>query len=329
MSKVLGSRAVKYGFVVLTLALGAYAVSTRWTDIHHDLGLIGLRWSALALLAVLAALFTSMLSWRALLVGLGSPLPVTTSARIFFIGQLGKYLPGAVWPILAQMEIAAAHKVPRTRTGLASVLTMLIALLSGLIIAVVALPFTGGGNQYAWVFLAAPVLVACLYPKILNWGFGRLLKLARRTPLDQPLGGRAIVISLGWSFLSWLCYGLQIWVLAVRVGAPTGTGLPLAIGTFAFAWCAGFLVIFAPAGGAIREVVIVAMLGPTLGGNGKALAVALVSRAVTAAADVITAGAATIAHRRDKKKAAAIAPDAEAITGEDTSGAAPNAATAR
>lgn len=309
--KALGSRVVRYGFVVIVVAYGAWAVSGQWTDIHHAVDRIGLRWSALALAAVLTALFTSMLSWRALLVGLGSPLSVGTASRIFFVGQLGKYLPGSVWPVLAQMEIATAHKVPRTRTALASVLTMLIALLTGLIIAVVAIPFTGSGMQYAWVFLFVPVLVACLYPKVLNYGFARLLRLARRPPMEQPLGARAIGISLGWSFLSWTCYGLQIWVLMVRVGAHSGTALPLAIGAFAFSWCAGFLVILAPAGAGVRELVLVAMLAQSLGGGttgrGNALAVALVSRGVTVVADVITAGGAMIYHRREKKAAAALA----------------------
>jgi uncharacterized membrane protein YbhN (UPF0104 family) len=322
IGKVVGSRVVKYGFVVIVVGYGAYAVSTEWPGIHRAVGHIGLRWSAAALAAVLTALFTSMLSWKALLAGLGSPLTTATAARIFFVGQLGKYLPGSVWPVLAQMEIAAAHKVPRHRTGLASVLTMLIALLTGLIAAVVALPFTGSGVQYAWVFLAAPVLVACLIPKVLNYGFARLLKLARQPPLEQPLGARAIWISLGWSFVSWTCYGLQVWVLAIRVGAPAGTALPLAIGAFAFAWCAGFLVILAPAGAGIRELVLVAMLAHALGGRSPALAVALVSRGVSVVADVTTASVAAAYYRRDKKRAALPAtpatPDADGTpTGQD------------
>src|SRR5258708_25144182 len=140
--RVLGSRLTRYGFVAVTISLGAYAVSQQWTDIHGALDHIGLRWSAAALAFVLAALFTSMLSWRALLAGLGSPLPVSIGARIMFVGQLGKYLPGSVWPVLAQMEIATAHKVPRHRTALASVLTMLVAPLPGPIIALGTLPFT-------------------------------------------------------------------------------------------------------------------------------------------------------------------------------------------
>jgi glycosyltransferase 2 family protein len=302
--RLLASSTVRYGFLVLVVGYGAYAVSRQWTDIHHAVGRIGLPVSLAALVLVLAALFTSMLSWRELLTGLGSPLPVPVAARIFFVGQLGKYLPGSVWPVLAQMELAATRKVPRHRTAGASLLTMLVALLTGLIIAIIALPLSGGSAPYEWAFIAAPFLLTCLYPKVLNWGFSRLLRLAKRPPLDCPLGGRAIATSLGWSFASWICYGFQIWLLAIRVGAPAGEALPLAIGAFAFAWCAGFLVILAPAGAGVREVVMVAILGPVVGG-GPATAIALVSRVVTAIADLVVAGVATAYLRRDHSRRSA------------------------
>ena len=52
--------------------------------------------------------FANLQAWQVLLAGLGSPLRTTTAGRIFFIGQLGKYIPGSVWPILTQMELGAA-----------------------------------------------------------------------------------------------------------------------------------------------------------------------------------------------------------------------------
>src|ERR1700722_599189 len=78
--RLLASRMVRYGFVVVVVGYGAYAVSKQWTDIHHAVGRIGLPMSLAALVFVLAALFTSMLSWRALLSGLGSQAPVPDPA---------------------------------------------------------------------------------------------------------------------------------------------------------------------------------------------------------------------------------------------------------
>ena len=152
-----------------------------------------------AMVSVLIAMFAAMQVWRVLLAALGSPLPVRVGARVMFVGQLGKYLPGSVWPVLAQMELGSAHRVPRHHTASASVLTMLVTMLSGLLTALVTLPFVAGSAPYLWAFVAAPGLVACLHPKVLNSVLGRLFRLIRRPPLSQPLTTRAIATSLAWS----------------------------------------------------------------------------------------------------------------------------------
>jgi hypothetical protein len=212
------------------------------------------------------------------------------------IGQLGKYLPGSIWPVLAQMELGTAHRVPRHRSATASVLTMLLSVLTGLLTALVTLPFVAGSTPYLWAFLAAPILLVCLHPRVLNRVLAPLLRLARRPPLEQPLTGRAVAAALAWAFASWVGYGLQIWLLATRVGLSYGTGALLATGAFAFAWCVGFLVVFAPAGAGVREVLLVTMLGPVVG-TGAATAVALVSRVVMTVADLLTAAVAATCSR--------------------------------
>jgi hypothetical protein len=208
-----------------------------------------------------------------------------------FIGQLGKYLPGSVWPVLAQMELGHSYQVPRHRSATASVLTILLALLSGLLAALVTLPFVAGSTPYRWAFLAAPVLLVLLHPRVLNRVLERLLRLTGRPPLERPLTGRALAGALAWAFASWILFGLQVWFLATRLGAPGGKTAALAVGGFAFAWCVGFLVVFAPAGAGVREVLLVAALGPVLGA-GSATAVALVSRAAMTVGDLLTAGVA-------------------------------------
>jgi uncharacterized membrane protein YbhN (UPF0104 family) len=286
---VLRSRPVRWGFVAVTVALGGYAVAQEWTGVRAALGRLGFLPVAGALLSVLLGLFATMLVWRLLLAALGSPLPVRAAARIMFIGQLGKYLPGSVWPVLAQMELGHAYQVPRHRSAAASVLTMLLTLLTGLLAALVTLPFVAGSTPYLWAFLAAPVLVVLLHPRVLNRVLERLLRLAKRPELEKPLTGRAMVGALGWSLASWILFGLQVWFLATRLGAPGGKTALLAVGGFAFAWCVGFLVVFAPAGAGVREVLLIAALRPVLG-TGAATAVALVSRGAMTAGDLLTAG---------------------------------------
>jgi hypothetical protein len=102
--------------------------------------------------------------------------------------------------------------------------------------------------------------------------------------------------ALAWSWSSWMFYGLQVWLLATRLGAPPGRTVLLAVGGFAFAWSVGFVVVLAPAGAGVRDVLLIATLSPVLG-TGPATAVALMSRALMTAGDLITAGLAAVSSR--------------------------------
>lgn len=285
--RVAGGRVFRWGFVAAAVVLGGYAVAAQWPRVSLSIVRIGLPTVAAALALVLLALLAMVLCWRELLSGLGSRLPVRAAARIVFLGQLGKYLPGAVWPVLTQMELGRAYRVPRHRSASASVLFMLVVLLTGLLTALVMLPFTGAPT-YRWTFAVVPFLLVCLHPRVLSRLMNRLLRLIGRLPLEHALSGRTIAVALGWAFVVWLCNGAQIWLLMLRLGAPVGHGVLLAIGGYAFAWSVGFIVVFAPAGAGLREVLLVAMLSPVLG-TGGATAVALVSRAVTTAGDLLAA----------------------------------------
>lgn len=295
--RVIGGREVRWLFVAAALGLGVWAVVRQWHAVSTSLARMG-PWAVLgAMVAILAAMVAAMLVWRVLLGALGSPLPLRAAARILFVGQLGKYLPGSVWPVLAQMELGTAYQVPRRRSATASILTMLVSLLGSLLTALVTLPFLGdAAGGYRWAFVAVPVLLACLHPKVLNPVLNRLLALVKRPALEQPLTGRAVVAALAWAVLSWVLFGTQVWLLAVRLGAPEGRTLLLAIGGFAFAWSVGFLVVFAPAGAGIRDVLLIAILGTVLTGGG-ATAVALVSRILMTIGDFATAGVAAWSGR--------------------------------
>jgi hypothetical protein len=297
VKRLLGSRWLKWAVVVIAVGLVAYKIDGEWNQVHQALGQIGLLACLEALLALLVMQFATLREWRALLAGLGSPLRTTTAGRIFFIGQLGKYLPGSLWPVLTQMELGARANVPRARSASASILTMILSLATGLLLAAATLPFAHYSAGYDWVFILVPVILVCLYPRVLNPLLNWLFKLTKRPGLDQPVTLTMLSKPLAWSFLAWIANGLQIWILAERLGAPAGRTVLLALGGYAFAWCVGFVIIIDPAGAGIREALLVAALSPVLGA-GPALAVALVSRAVNTISDLLVAGAAAFRRPR-------------------------------
>jgi len=281
-------KVVRFAFLLVALGFGVWAVASQWDAVVA--GFARLSWPLLAasLVAVVGALLGAMLTWRTLLADLGSPLPLRSAAKVFFVGQLGKYIPGAVWPVLAQMEMGRDLGVPRPRSAAAFFLTMPIQLATGLLVTLVTL----GWDRFGWLLLLVPVLLVLLEPKVINGLIGFGLRRLKREPLEHPLTRRGMLTAFGWALAGWVCYGLHLYFIVPQAG------LLFAVGAFALSWSLGILSVVVPAGAGVREVVIVGVLSPVMP-SGQAIAVALSSRIVIVIGDLICAGMAGIAARRD------------------------------
>ena len=289
---------LRLAFFAVIIVLFALALRGRWRDMTDSVE--QLSWWIIAAATVLGfgTIIASMLSWRTLLRDLESPLPIHSAARIFYLGQLGKYLPGSVWTVVVQAELGRDYKIPPRRTIAASVVSLGIALGAGLSIAAFTLPYAspGAAVHYWWVLFLLPLIVVGLLPSSVDFLTHLLLKILRRDPPDHEFTWRGVVRSLGWQVVGWASIGAQTYVLCMALHAPVGRTVLLAVGGTALAWSAGFVAVPIPAGAGVREAVLVAVLSPVLK-PGPALVVALVSRAVATVGDGVFAGVAYFASR--------------------------------
>ena len=275
------------------LSLAVVSLADQWGEVREGARELSLPLVAAAGLAVILSLTLSLLSWRSMLVGLGSPVPVAGAARIFFVGQLGKYIPGSVWPVLAQMELGANYGLPRAAVAMTALLTMAAAVPVTLLLGLLTIPalLAADASAYLWLFLVLPGAVVVLSPPVINPLLTLALRLVRRPPLPQRLTAGTVLRVGAYAAGANLLFGLQAWLLAIDLGAAGPEVLPLAIGAFALANVAGLLALPAPAGAGVREAVLVASLSPVLP-LGQALVLALVSRVLLTLGDVFVAGAA-------------------------------------
>jgi uncharacterized membrane protein YbhN (UPF0104 family) len=292
-------RPVILAFLAVALGLGCYAVVSDWRSIRAGVDRLTLAELAASLGFVLLALVAGLMQWRSVLADLGSRLPMRAAAPVYFLGQLGKYLPGSVWAALGQIELAKAREVPRSRSAAAYAITVLTTLLAAAVVAAALLPFVDAGrlHAYFWILLVAPLGLIALLPPVLRPLLSAGFRLLRRTPPEHLATGKGTAIAFAWGVAGWLGYGLQIWVLATALGAPSGRAFAASVGGFALAWSAGFLVVFAPAGAGAREATLVVLLAAVLPAD-TALLAALVSRLLMTAADLLTAAVALAMVRR-------------------------------
>jgi glycosyltransferase 2 family protein len=291
-------------FLLLAVAAFGWALAGQWSQVGDRLADQRPLVLAGSLVLALVGVYLSFLLWRGTLAALGSSIPVRPAARLFFVTQLGKYLPGAVWPVLAQMRMGREHGVPRQRMALAFLLTLGLATVVGVLLGLAALPalLRAEGRVVLLGLTVVPLLILLLVPRVLNRLLTIGLRMIRRPGLDAPLQGRDVARGVGWAVAFWLVYGSHVWLLAVGLGADPVEAFPVALGGFAVAFSVGPLLVFLPAGAGVREAVLVVLLSGVLD-TPDATAVALTSRAILMLTDGLLAlGAVAIPRVRDREQ---------------------------
>lgn len=291
------------GLLLALVAIGliVWAVYRQWDA--FSAAVTRLTWRDVVPASVFGALalLANAFSWRAAMRSLGLRLPAGASLRVFSISQLGKYVPGSVWPVLAQVELMKGRGASRSQTGTASLVAMAIGIVTsaavgaGLVVAVDA----DSRARYWYVPLVAVLGLLVLLPPVLMRVLRGVELAIRRTFRPGSIAWGGMGAAIGWSIVMWALFGIHMWFLGQGLGAE-GLGLLRATGAFALAWVVGFLVIFAPAGVGVREAVLVLVLAPVMS-EGDALALAVISRVLLTFVDAAAGGVGVIAGRRLKR----------------------------
>jgi uncharacterized membrane protein YbhN (UPF0104 family) len=271
------------GAAMVAVALGfCIATFVRERDrIDDALAAATPGWLVLAVVLAAAAMISVALGWARCLAVVGAPNRTLGVLRWYFVGELGKYVPGTIWPILGRAELAARGGAGRV-AGYRSVLLSLAA----------------------WYGAAVfPVAVAAAHPRVQQAAVTAARKASRGRVEVDVLPWRTLVGLIASYLPSWLLIGAVTAAVTVGYGGDPGWQAPTAA---VLAWVCGFLAVPVPAGAGVREAVFVATSGLD---PGLALTVAITSRLAFVGVDLVAAAVSTPglrsrgalrAHRRDR-----------------------------
>jgi uncharacterized membrane protein YbhN (UPF0104 family) len=243
--------------------------------------------SAVAVLAagalVLLGLNLTSFAWLGLLRGFGHRLPIRQGRAVFFVGQLGKYIPGAVWSMGAHAQLARSHAVP-VKVTVSTSLTFLWLNLATAGLVVGSASLSGVSSLPVRPWLVAAGVVGCLValsPPVLTRVAMAFAAGAHRPRLSLLRVGR-LVLLMG---VTWTAYAGAVVALTPK---PELADVPVAAGAFALAYAVGVLVVLAPAGVGARELTLIALLAPVIG-LAAAGAVAILTRLLHTGGDLVMA----------------------------------------
>lgn len=254
-----------------------------WAQVEGRLASLSPRWGTVLLsgLVVLLSYLLLVETWRRVMSAWGTRLSFGTTARIWFISALGRYVPGKVWQIGAMTVLAQQAGVsPVVATG-SSVVVNLVNVLAAFVVVLAtgARAVDVPGSGWAAMLLLAGALASA--PWLLPWLAGFAERVTGRPIEMRRVPARSLVIAAAGCILAWMLYGVAFWLLARAVlPVPPGAGdLGGYVAVYTASYIIGYLVLFAPGGIVAREsTMTVAFTRLGLAGGADALLLAVASR---------------------------------------------------
>lgn len=278
------------------LAFVGRTLVTNWDETVETLQDAQWGFLVLAIPVCLAGMTAVGLPWRRALRLMGGDASRRQILTWYFPGQLGKYVPGAIWPLVGRGELAVRGGVTRPAAygsvALSLVLTYLAATLTAIVLLPLALLAGDTDGTTLLVLAILPFGLAMLHPAVLQ----RVVAIAERVlskevGLPVPAWGDTVRLLL-LHVPAWFLIATAT-CLVTRAFDPSP-----AYGQVAFAavlsWIIGFIIVPVPGGIGVREAAFAA--AATSLPDDVAATVAIMARLCFILADLIGAGLIVALH---------------------------------
>jgi glycosyltransferase 2 family protein len=270
-------------------------------------------WLIAAALLYAAGLVPMAWFWHRALAALGQPAPWPATLRAYYLGHIGKYVPGKAMAVV--LRVAGVRKWVSIRNALVSSLLETLTMMAvGAFLAAVLSTF---------VLRMEPSLAAIALAMAAVAGLPTLPPVARRlariglqrvkpngeaeTPATSSIDLRASLdridlhlLAGGWfaAILCWTLLGVSLWATLTAIGVDKLSplsDLPRLMAAVAFAVVAGFLSLL-PGGLLVRDALLMQLLAPVCG-KADALVAAVLLRLVWLVTELAVCGILYVAAR--------------------------------
>ena len=184
-----------------------------WHDFRPDIALLIA--SSVGFLITLCIL---PVMWAHIVHGLGESISIRESIKIYFISQLGKYLPGKIWLFAGKVYISGKYGVQRESAAAAVVLEVGFMMLSGILVGTPMIFIGKGGISVAhllWMTAMMSVGILIIHPSVFLSVGNCVLQRLGRQPVDVRIDFRRMLLYLMGYCTFWIVFGMSFFDGAV------------------------------------------------------------------------------------------------------------------
>jgi uncharacterized membrane protein YbhN (UPF0104 family) len=308
---------------VLILALVTWGISRtvisardQFAAAKFSLAAVQPGWLVAAGVFYLLGMLPCCLFWQSTLWSMGQRPRFLRTLRAFYVGHLGKYVPGKALVVIIRTGLIRGPQVDTTVAATSVFVETLTMMAVGAVVAAVILAVQFREHQ-TLLWLAVGLAVCAGLPTLppIFQRIVRTLRVHRASPnVEAAIRGLNFrLMAFGWCIVAvgWVLFGMSLWATlhAMPDVRPTLGDLPLLTACVSLAMVAGFLSLL-PGGIGVREYVVMQLVSPAFGAVA-AIVSAVLLRLVWLAAELVAAGVLSLGAQRGAMEHTASGAEAE------------------
>jgi hypothetical protein len=254
-------RIAQWILAAIVIGFAGRELARQWEGIGPALRNVRVEWGYVVASGALVLVTYLVLieAWRTTLRVWSARLSFPNAARIWFVSNLGKYVPGKVWQIAAMGAMAQREGV--NLVNVIAGFAVIAVTAGGEIAAAIGGTASGSTARTTELAVIAIAVVGLAALVVAPLAVPRLTALAARVSgrsLAVPnVPPRAIWIAAAATTTSWVLYGVAFALFARGVSGSATGNAPSYIAVYTGSYLAGYLALFAPGGVGVREAVLV------------------------------------------------------------------------
>lgn len=219
---------------------------------------------ALSFLLLFAVYLFNPWAWTRILREMQEVLDYRQAFSIFYISQLGKYVPGRVWGYIGQVVLSRRAGVSGEKAFVSSILFQAISSAVTVYFFFLTLPAWDSFQSLSGILilaLASAIGIFLLRLDVINGASNFILGKLFRREMRVRLSSHTILAVSGILLLSWIAYGVAYYHFMKSFYPDLDIMMGMKFtGIYAISWLIGYVSLLTPGGLGIREGVQVYLL---------------------------------------------------------------------
>ncbi len=207
---------------------------------------------------IFVALIYPVFVWKYLISILGESIKTPAAMRIWFLSNLGRYIPGKVFQVAGLIYLSAREGIAKSKAVQSILFSQITSNGLGLFMGLGLISLQTGAEEFPNHFHIALILIIIFilmlwFPSLIFRSSNFILKKINKDQIDQGVGKREYMIYLSLQIVNWMLMSISLAFLVKSYTDLSITQNAEVLYVLPLSWTIGILAVFAPGGIGVRE----------------------------------------------------------------------------